>query len=231
MRWAWIGFFLFLRVAGGDVVPCDRLLKDLDVKAGLLAGRFRHDTFTQLAKRARAGDVAARDEFFELLSPFVQLQALRSTPRLQPADAADAAQEALIAIFDRLEETDGRKGDIFVWAGAIVRNKVIDRHRRLATANGRAAQFDGTERDVPERGRTPERWKEYDEYLRDLVPMADALLQDVPARDRQIFFEYVMSNVTLAELGRRHGISEGSTSRVVSKVREKLEERMDAPPP
>jgi len=68
-----------------------------------------HDDLTRLA----AGDRGALDAVFDRAQPAVRALALRMLPR--PEDAEEAAQQALLKVFERASEFDPARGDGLAW--------------------------------------------------------------------------------------------------------------------
>ena len=88
-----------------------------------------HDTDLELARRIAGGDEEAAAELFQRLAGEMYGFARRMLGGDSGA-AEDVLQEAMLAVLRSADRYDGRVS-LRAWAFGILRNKIVDAHRRL----------------------------------------------------------------------------------------------------
>jgi RNA polymerase sigma-70 factor (ECF subfamily) len=167
--------------------------------------------FRSLMTRGLAGDAAAQRGLLSALAAQLRLYFSR---RLGPEapEVEDLVQETLIAVHGRRATYD-RRQPFTPWAHGIARYKLIDHWRRRAPG-----------RDVP--------IDDHADFLTADVgdptvrPDLDRALAGLSGRQRELVEDVKLEGLTLAEAGRRHGISEGAAKVGLHRAMKALTERM-----
>ncbi|MEO1009132.1 MAG: sigma-70 family RNA polymerase sigma factor [Planctomycetota bacterium] len=172
------------------------------------------DDATALRRYVRTGD----PEAFELLARRYYAMVVATCRRRlgSDADAEDAAQETFL----RLARSAGRvRSNVAAWLHACAIGTSIDLVRR-AGARSRAERTAADRRDHALEPPASERlWI-------DLEPVIDQALAELGDEDRQLVVARFLAGRSQAELARELGVSEGTVSRRVSRVLEKLRRRL-----
>lgn len=90
-----------------------------------------------LAERVRAGDRHALEELLALVQPRVLRICRRMLPH--PADAEEAAQDALLVVATKLDQWSGR-GSLLGWIGVVAANSARATYRSLRRRFAESAQ-------------------------------------------------------------------------------------------
>jgi RNA polymerase sigma-70 factor (ECF subfamily) len=170
-----------------------------------------HDTADLLARSAR-GDRRAFDEIVTRYGPVALRVAARMAPDRQSAE--DIAQEAMVRIWRRAGEFDGRRARFTTWLYRIVVNLCIDLRRRPQPA----ALPENFEAVDPTAG-VAER-VEVDERRAALVKAIDEL----PPGQRAALTLVYEEGLSGAEAARVLGVSTKAVERLLARARARLRE-------
>lgn len=180
---------------------------------------------TLLQRLPDAADDAAWRDFVDLYGPVIYGFCLRRG--CPEPDAADLVQETLATVARRIHrfDYDPARGRFRSWLFTIVKHKLIDRSRRLATRP--AASADGQAVDtLPDESADPDALWEA-EYRRQLFHLALPMLrpQFQPAT-WEAFCRTALEEADPVDVSRDLGLSLGAVyvakSRVMARLREKV---------
>ena len=141
----------------------------------------------------------------------------------QPEDAAEAAQEAFLAVWQGLPSFRG-EASFSTWLYRLASNACVDILRR--ESRRRETLFlDGEEApaDVPDRGPTRQEAAEQQELRREI----EAGLAALPPEYRQALILREIHQLSYQEIGEALGISRSYVSRIEKKALSKLREKFE----
>lgn len=184
-----------------DIHGSRRHGEDIDDAAGLLA-------------RSARGDRGAFDEIVARYGPVALRVAARMAPDRQSAE--DIAQEAMLRIWQRADEFDGRRASFTTWLYRIVVNLCIDL-RRKPRAVTLPADFDPAD---PSAGAAED--VELDERRAALLKAIDAL----PPGQRAALMLVYDEGLSGAEAAQVLGVTTKAVERLLARARERLRELM-----
>ena len=120
-------------------------------------------------------------------------------------DAEDIAQEVWLRAAQRPAAGGGTIGNVRAWLYRVARNLVVD-HRRQARRRGETALDDEAAAALPDHRPDPERAL----LTRRELERLGLAIRAMPARPREIFRLRRIEGLSLAEIGRRLGITRQS---------------------
>lgn len=179
---------------------------------------------TLLQRLPDAADDAAWRDFVDLYGPVIYGFCLRRG--CPEPDAADLVQETLTTVARRIHQFDydPSRGRFRSWLFTIVKNKLIDRNRRLAARP--VASVDTPVDALPDESADPDaQWEA--EYRRQLFHLALPALRPLfQAATWEAFRRTALEGADPAEVAGDLGLSVGAVyvakSRVMARLREKV---------
>jgi RNA polymerase sigma-70 factor (ECF subfamily) len=126
------------------------------------------------------------------------------------AEAADVAQETF---FHLLKNFRRLRGSIGAWLHHVATSRSIDLLRRNTSRRRREEAY------VMETAAGPDTWREVE-------PIVDEALEALPTEAREILVEHCLQRWSMAEIGRKRGLSQPTASRRVAAALEELRDRL-----
>lgn len=194
---------------------------------------MRTATRTSVLEGIRAGSPRAWHEFFRLYAPLVTAFAKRLG--LSDADASDAVQDTLIAVYAQFRELaepfDRSKGRFKSWLRGVAQHKVRDIQRRRARLEQSRAACPVEEKDAPAAGDALDAVFDA-EWRRDLLARTLAqVAREVDPAVFQAFELYVIHEQPPGQVARLLGTTRNavyiSKTRVLKRVRAVLNKLME----
>jgi RNA polymerase sigma-70 factor (ECF subfamily) len=177
-----------------------------------------------LLRRAAAGDAAAVSSLYRTHFPEVQRRCQRITGC--PHEAADAAQDALLATFKRLPSLDCETLSFGAYATAAAINRALERRRRFR------------DREV---GTGDESWldaiagigEDHQDELerRELRDAVRAALRDVPERQRVALFRSVYEGRSCQAIGDELDLNANGVAQLLWRARRSLADALQVGTP
>ena len=174
------------------------------------AGRLDPMTETQLVRAAAARDPRAVATLYRTHFAPLQRRALAITGC--PQDAADAAQDALLATFARLPELDPDTLSFGAYATTVTRHEAIKLRRTIAEPTDRATAED------------PHVHLERAE-LRQKVRVA---IKGLPERQRRVIFRNDFEQAERKDIAAELGLTENATGQLLFRARRNLQSSLAA---
>ncbi|MEA2125858.1 MAG: polymerase sigma-70 factor, subfamily [Solirubrobacteraceae bacterium] len=175
---------------------------------------------TALVRAAAAGDAAAISALYRRHFPDVERRCRRITGC--PHEAADAAQDALLATFRRLPSLECETLRFGAYAAAAGVNAALERRRRRAgeVATGDESWLDSLG-GVQESGHTALERRELREAVR-------AALRDVPERQRVALFRSVYEGHSCHAIAEELDLTANGVAQLLWRARRSLAEALQA---
>jgi RNA polymerase sigma-70 factor, ECF subfamily len=174
------------------------------------AGRLAPMTETQLLRAAAARDPQAVAMLYRTHFAPLQRRALAITGC--PHDAADAAQDALLATFARLPELDPDTLSFGAYATTVTRHEALKLRRTIAEPTDRATTED------------PHAHLERAE-LRQKVRVA---IKGLPERQRKVIFRNDFEQAERKDIAAELGLTENATGQLLFRARRNLQSSLAA---
>jgi RNA polymerase sigma-70 factor (ECF subfamily) len=172
-------------------------------------------------QRTLAGDVTAFSHLVNRYKGPVYSLAYRMLG--QPADAEDAAQEAFVRAFTKLNTFDPQR-KFSTWLLSITANLCVDHLRRK-----RPAPLDDLAPDAFRDRTTPEPESLLIRYEQQTE--VQNVLESLPAKYRDVVVLHYWRNLSCAEIGQRVGLSENGVKTRLHRARQMLAQRLQRPEP
>jgi len=132
-------------------------------------------------------------------------------------DASDALQNALINIFQKIEQFDLKKGNFLAWSNRIVINENLMLLRKKVSAFNIGEIRDDL--DIFDQNETPVEKLSVEELTN--------LVQTLPHGYRAVFNLYVMDGYTHPEIAKKLNISSGTSKSQLFKARKLLQGKLE----
>ena len=169
-----------------------------------MLGTERHDQDVVLAGRIRSGDREAVGELYDQYAGIAMAVALRVLHDRGAAE--DVVHDAFVAVWQKIDRFDAAHGTLRSWLLAIVRNRAIDRLRRVRPAE----DIDELDRRSLLRSTPNPTW---DATLASLDRGAlAAALGTLPAEQREAVELAYFEGLTYREVAVRMGVPPGTAS-------------------
>lgn len=137
-------------------------------------------------------------------------------------DIDDAVQESFIKTWKNIESYDAQKGLFSTWFFRIVQNECIDRNRK-----GKLLNHSQLTEDLIDPKQTVDEHFDYKQLRIDVLTIA----QSLPIKQKEIFFLRDIQNLTIEEVQKHTGMTNGSIKTNLylarKKIREVLKSRED----
>ncbi len=167
----------------------------------------------ELLSAVLAGDPEALDRWYRAEHPVVYRLCFGLLA--QPAEAEDAAQDAMLRLHDQLRRYD-RARAYTPWRNTVVLNLCRDRLRRTATRRAAEGTEDGPA--LPARLPRPDEVAE----ARELADMLRAALAALTPREREAFVFRDLSGNSTAETAEALGVTEATVRSLTTLARRRL---------
>jgi RNA polymerase sigma-70 factor (ECF subfamily) len=167
-------------------------------------------TETELVRAAAARDPQAMSTLYRTHFDPLRRRAMAITGC--PEDAADAAQDALLATFDRLPQLDPEALEFGAYATTAARHHALKRRRIIAEPVEEATHVDllaGIER------------AEVQRRVRDAI-------RELPERQRRVIFRADFEELPRDEIAREFGLTENAIGQLLFRARRNLQSTLRA---
>lgn len=172
-----------------------------------------------LLRKAKGGDREALCDLIDLVSPMVGQWALAWTG--DSDSASDLSQEVLIRMVKKLGEFRG-ESRFLTWVYSVTRNQAIEAHRRIGRKRRKLNRFGADPSGAPAPQGSPDSVIDAD-WIRRIV---DALLQELPRRQREVFHMSEVQGLSSPEIGVSLGLAPGAVRAALFKARRTLRRRI-----
>jgi len=189
----------------------------------------RHPSTVSLSvlEGVRNQDQEAWDRLVYLYGPMVYQEGRRRG--LQPSDAKDLVQEVFIRVREGLPKFDhDRQGATFTgWLRTIAQNCIKDHWRR----HGEQAHARGGDDTNDPIDTAPAREEDEDQqcsrWVQEVVGRSLGLLgADFTERSKQVFLDYTVYRIPVAEVANRYGMSRAAVRQTKARVLRRLREEL-----
>jgi RNA polymerase sigma-70 factor (ECF subfamily) len=183
-----------------------------------------HDTDLALARRIAAGDEDAASELFQRLAGEMYGYARRML--VDAGIAEDVLQEAMLAVLRSAERYDGRVA-LRAWAFGILRNKIVDAHRRagrritVSSDDPEAASFHASGR-WKDLGFQP--WSED----REMLNVVRGCMEQLPTNQYEALVLRALEGMSGVEAAEVLGVSEANLRQILHRARAAVRRCADA---